>query len=395
MKKIVNVIMVFFIVLASSLSNVFAEDLEDLYDDTQYYGSFFGTEYPIINTNPDIMPLYDVSGFSVASAYKDDSGSFVSYNQAVTLPNTKTRQFYITVTMPELIERGQSIDCNLSLLFNSATVSPDSVTVFDSLWHSYMPDVTVSSANVTSSSAGYTYTGINCPDYTIKYVRFYYTVKPTTTNFSFYLSGVSVTKASDSALLGQLSAQMEMLIYLVQNNIVGSLTSLLHAWTTYLEVLPVWLEEHCSHIVDGLNSVKSAVNTIGSNIVSSITSMCSTLSSKIVSAQNAIVTKLDDTLVVKDKTDIDNTNKSNSDLESGFSDYNDLENGMVDDFNSSMDNIDTDMKLYSDNDFIASAQFVSTNLQNIYDSNIYIAYVVDFALIMGIALTLIGIKVRR
>lgn len=398
MKKFV-LILSCLLVLYSSFLDVYAED------DTQYYGTFYGEEYPIIYSNPDIMPLYDVSGFNVSCQYRNDSGTYVGFNQAVTLPNTNQRLFYVNIDLPNAIERGQSVDVNLSLNFNNASVDYARMTVFDSLWHSYQPSATCSVAVNTSTSYQATFNDIVSNSFSVKVIRIYFNVKPNTTNFSFYATGLSVTKVSDSALMGQLTAQMEMLIYLVQNNIVGSLTSILNAWNTYLENFSSWIHVCCTHIRDTLQdmsdrldssilAVKSAVTTIGSNIVNSITSMNNNLSSKIETMQNAIVTKLDDTLVVKDKTDINSNNTANDDLKGNITEYDDLESSAVEDFNTSLDDLNTENKLLGDSDFMNSARWVSTQLQYIYDSNIYISYMIDFSLILGIALTIIGIKAK-
>ena len=130
MKKFV-LILSCLLVLYSSFLDVYAED------DTQYYGTFNGNQYPIIYSNPDIMPVYDINGFTVSSQYKDDSGSYVSFNQSVSLPNTNERTFYVQIVMPNIIEKNRSFDISFGLNFNDATVTFDEVITYNASYYGF------------------------------------------------------------------------------------------------------------------------------------------------------------------------------------------------------------------------------------------------------------------
>lgn len=150
-----------------------------------------------------------------------------------------------------------------------------------------------------------------------------------------------------------------------------------------------------------LNNMSNRLNqaiincmNVVSTVNSSIVSMNTNIANKIDSMSNALTSKLDELFKVNDETPINDSNNANSSLQGGVNSYDELENSSLDNFNSSLDNLNTENNLYSDNQFIATSQWVSTQLQNIYDSNIYISYIIDFGLILGIGLTLIGIKTK-
>lgn len=149
------------------------------------------------------------------------------------------------------------------------------------------------------------------------------------------------------------------------------------------------LSSMSSTLDNSIIAVKNAVTSIGSNIVSSITSMSS-----------AVTSKLDDLLnYFKGDENTDNTvndnTSSNNQLNDTVNQYDQIESGMIDDFNTNIGNIDTTNNLFALGDFIATGTFVSTQMTNIYNSNQIVQYMITFGLILGIALTVIGISTKR
>lgn len=118
------------------------------------------------------------------------------------------------------------------------------------------------------------------------------------------------------------------------------------------------------------------------------------LADKIEEIDDNINNKLDD-LFTSDGVTSSNANNSNIDLEDKVSQYDDIEGNLVSDMNTNIDSIDTNLDILQQNDFIKSAQFISTNLDRIYNSNVFISYLIDFGLILGLVLTIIGISVKR
>lgn len=87
--------------------------------------------------------------------------------------------------------------------------------------------------------------------------------------------------------------------------------------------------------------------------------------------------------------------ESNDVLSGSVDQYDSVESGLTDDFNSSLTDLDTDINLFNSNDFITTGTFVSDQLTNIFNSNSNISNMIMFSLIIGFSLTLIGIGVRR
>lgn len=95
---------------------------------------------------------------------------------------------------------------------------------------------------------------------------------------------------------------------------------------------------------------------------------------------------------VSSKEDLDNTT---NDLNSTVNEYDDIESGLVDDFNTNLGAIRPNNDLITNNDFIKTSTFVATQMTRIYESNDIIRMTITFGLIIGLAFTIIGISVRR
>lgn len=156
------------------------------------------------------------------------------------------------------------------------------------------------------------------------------------------------------------------------------------------------IDTNVTSIFTLVNNQFNNLNGLVSSFYQMVESDLNVINSSIINAQNSIVSKLDETLVIKDKTDISNNDDVTSDLSTSINDYDTVEKDLVTDFNESLDSIDVDSasSIYNQNDFIKSAQFISTNMQNIYDSNDYISGFIDLTLLLGLIFTVIGIGVR-
>lgn len=409
MKKIISVLLILFILLTPS--RVYAEETR-----TEAYWN--GKKYDVTYYNRELNLLYNVDGFAISPRYENYTNPIYSdhYEYSFEVANNDNVAFTIYVTFPEQIKGGETYRFTVHYLYDG--INNPNLEGVSSLPNGESISASKQTSTSTSFDVSFTHTFGSYSDELI--MKFSSRGNATDGFGSFYITKITAERTnSDSEnlgnisdnsnyqtfYLGELNAKIGELYDLVLNNVVGSLTSILEAWNTYLQNFNGWLEEHCTHIRNAMQdmsdtldssilAVKNAVTTIGSNIVSSITNMNNNLASKITAMQNAIVTKLDDTLVVKDKSDINSNNTANDELGSNIGEYDDLENNAVDDFNTSLDDLNTENKLLSDSDFMVTAQWVSTQLQNIYDSNIYLSYMIDFSLILGIALTIIGIKAK-
>lgn len=127
-----------------------------------------------------------------------------------------------------------------------------------------------------------------------------------------------------------------------------------------------------TQINDTLNSVNNSIKEMDTNINNKL-----------------------DSIFNSDSPTSNNANSANSDLSSTITDYDNIESSLVDDMNTNLDSLDTNLYLLQNNEFITTAQFISNNLDRIYNSNNFIRYLVDFGLILGLILTLIGISIKR
>lgn len=92
------------------------------------------------------------------------------------------------------------------------------------------------------------------------------------------------------------------------------------------------------------------------------------------------------------KEEIEN---SNNDLENVSNEYNEIESNLIDSFKENIQNINLQNNLFNGNDFIKTSNFIATQMTNIYDSNDTIKNLITYSLIIGLALTVIGIGLRR
>lgn len=143
-------------------------------------------------------------------------------------------------------------------------------------------------------------------------------------------------------------------------------------------------------------NVTNAISNQTTQIKNGIVEQTNSLNTSIKTMENSIVKKLDDTLVVKDKSDISSNDDKTTELDGAIADYDSVEKNLVTDFNESLDSIDTDSasSIYNQNDFIKTAQFISTNMQNVYESNDFVGGMIDVGLLLGLIFTVIGIGVR-
>lgn len=217
------------------------------------------------------------------------------------------------------------------------------------------------------------------------------TFKNSYNSTSWRVGAVWKFTGGDSAQ-AQISNEWLEKIYYVNSQINVGMSLLLSDIFDMLSII----DTNVTSIFTLVNNQFNNLNGLVSSFYQMVESDLNVINSSIINAQNSIVSKLDDTLVIKDKTDISNNDDVTSDLSTSINDYDTVEKNLVTDFNESLDSIDVDSasSIYNQNDFIKSAQFISTNMQNIYDSNDYISGFIDLSLLLGLIFTVIGIGVR-
>lgn len=88
---------------------------------------------------------------------------------------------------------------------------------------------------------------------------------------------------------------------------------------------------------------------------------------------------------------LDNANEN---LGNSINDYDEIENGQVEDFNTNIGNLNTDLGILNLSDFTTTAMWLSNQMTRIVTSNNVIQYMITFSLIIGFALVLIGRGLR-
>lgn len=142
-----------------------------------------------------------------------------------------------------------------------------------------------------------------------------------------------------------------------------------------------WLNDTWVNVMSGINTMLDSIRSTIRNITNPIL--------------ESILTVLEDGLGVSSDVDTSTNDSKNEELNSAVNNYDSIEQGLVEDFNTNISNLNTDLNIFGVTDFVKTSTFVSTQLQTIYNSNEYIQYVVMFSLVLGIAMTIIGIKTRR
>lgn len=190
----------------------------------------------------------------------------------------------------------------------------------------------------------------------------------------------------------------------LMDNISGNVSNIYsqlktaNTWLSTLEDSITVNNQHTVTIKNTLDDIKTILDTKLTDIKTILSDKLDYVADRIKITNTNLVNiynKITE-LLTTDKdlsSDIDNGNNINSDLNENINNYNDLESNFHDSMNDSLNNIDTDLDLFGNNDFIKTATFISTNINRIVTSNAYYNAFVITGLVLGIALVMIGKKV--
>lgn len=95
-----------------------------------------------------------------------------------------------------------------------------------------------------------------------------------------------------------------------------------------------------------------------------------------------------------DNSSINNNDSTNESLSNSIGSYDNIESGVVDNFSSSIENIDTEISIFNNSDFVATGTWLSSQIQTLY-SNDHIGLITTFSLVIGLALALIGFRLNN
>lgn len=409
-------------------------------DENIYTGTFLGEEYPIIPINPDVSLLYNVDGFSVSAYYYN--GGWSSFNQALTVPDTSERKFKFSISLPEAIEHGSTFSLNLNLLHSGLISSRMSeVLCYDSSGNqSYKGSgsVSYSSYNVT----------VNCGSLTaesgsVKKIDVILFAKPSATNVSFYVTGVTVEKSALN--VGALTSAMTFMSDILEiinlnlnelgvnvtairdysvsliENLNSGLSVVTESIVDYGSVLNNSIIDLRSQLLDKLNLINTnlvnygdSVKTKLDNLQTSITSYFTQLFNKLqihfnsleemlLLKTNQIIDRLDGLLNYfkgeSTKDDVDANNAANEQLNEVIQGSNQIESSLNQGFNSSFNSIPqfNPMELFNDSTlgFAYSAAVLKDGLQTLLQLHSGIYTMVFYSLILGLAFTVLGISTKR
>lgn len=404
-------------ILPVSATDVYLEDydpFENIVDDTQYYGSFNGKEYPIIPQIPGMSYFYDIEGFAVTNyVYVGTSSTY--FNQVFTSENNKYYQFRVNFLPAERCTRNQTYDIRFHFTTNlSVDAARNAVLTYNDMSYSNAGSFTNGVVKAGSGSFYIEFTDVVFNVESPQWFLYFYGTS-TSTSSSLVCSGVSVKEVPKdiSVDLGNLSGIMENIGLNVNEIGVNVIAirdyciSLIEAINLNFGILHEKIDGLKSSMISKLDEVKTSINTIGSDIVasvngfsSSVTGHFNSLNTWIQNQTASITSKLNDLLVYfkgneQSNSSVDNNNQSSNNANDTFSDYNDIESGYMDSMNESLGSIDTNNNLFGMGDFVKTGSFVSTQLENIYNSNVIIQNVIMYGLILGLSLTVIGISTKR
>ena len=399
MKKLFLIFNVMLIFLITTIGRVKAYE--------EPVGYFFGKEYPIIYNDPNIMPLYDVNGYSISAYYRDitTGGSYTSYNQAVMLTSGHDYYFRFNVSLPENIDSGTTFTFYTTFLKSGLTGFElgDYVEVYGPGTASKQVDDVQVSQN-SDYSVMVNSGDINC-SFPVSTINIYIKATATSTNCSLYVTDIDISKNNIDAYVGYIAGVVG-LIQADTDSMVGILNAIVDGLVGIINYLPNLAQDSTLSSVG--SNIVSAINSASSSIVSSINDMKTFLGNKLDSgfaSVNVTLVNLRETLVNtlndlmgenQDTTNATNKNDSTTnDFENISGQYDDIEHSAVEDFENNLANVDTDTDLLNVADFKSTSNFIATNLTNIYNSHDYIGNMIIFSLVIGFSLTLIGIKVRR
>ncbi len=378
-------------------------------------GYFFGKEYPIIYNDSNIMPMYDVSGYNVTAYYRNDSNSgWVSFNQAVTLPNTNTRDFMYQIVIPEPIEQNVSFSMYFRTTFVGGISGKATATLYSSGYTSSSSESMTISKTATNNFSFSSNGDFSNPSGNVYVLEIRFKGSPSSVNFAMVLGGLNISRVSTDGLVASIASVLAELVPYIMNidkNIASILTwmspildainsgtsSIVSAINSMSGSVVSAINSMSNAIQSDLNTINSSINSMNTNLGTKIDSMKTTLNTAIVTMMNTLNNSLNDLLGEnQDTTNATNVNDSTtSNFENVSGQYDDIERSVLEDFENNLANVDTDTDLLNVADFKSTSNFIATNLTNIYNSHDYIGNMIIFTLVIGFSLTLIGIKVRR
>lgn len=216
-------------------------------------------------------------------------------------------------------------------------------------------------------------------------LKFY--VSNTSGDYSFNLNNVSFS-------LVQNQIDYSDILNTINSNILAMQGSMNNIFS-YLTMIGQYIDQYFPFIEDIYNHFVEYANMIA-NYYSSIAGYLLSIDTKITDFKNSFIqymTKLLQYLVIGDENTQDtvqNTDKTNQDLENVTNEHDQIEQEMTGDFNNAIADVDINQGTDFLTSMSASFTWVGTQMTNLFNYGGQIQYLLMYSLILGFALVLIG-----
>ena len=346
----------------------------------------FSEEYPLYMTNPDIQTFaISTDNYTYNPYYYTNKYTYFESSFNCT-PSTLYPMLY-QIWLKESIGKGTTIDLDLQFSTNM-----DASNVFSiEIQCKDFSDVTFQKVYGTFKQNGasnfvISFDNIQLTD-NLKRIDLYFGLYSSSgvTSSTMVLNSIQLNKASETMQVGQILSWLEILntrLEIINTNISTTVSSVRVAIEEGFNQIGSAITNHTlaiqNHITQSFNSLNTWINN-----------QTTTISNKLNEVINAI---RGDNKIVESKPNLEN---STNDLDNTINEYDDIESGLVEDFNTNIGAIKPNNNLITNNDFIKTSTFVATQMTRIYESNSIIQMTITFGLIIGLAFTIIGISVKR
>ena len=345
-----------------------------------------GNEEPLYLTNPDInMYAMNLDGHTYNTFYY--TNNYYYFDNSFSCTPSTYYGMMLQVTMSDPIGKGNNIDMDIAFTSNMDFTSTLECTVYyKDITGANIHQVKGKVSKIGASNYIISIDNVQLDD-NLKKIELYigaYSVYGATTS-TFSLNGIEINTASESMQVGQILSWLEIIntnLQAINSNISVVVSSLKQAMIDGFSQVGSFITNQTlaleNHITQSFNSLNSWISN-----------QTTTISNKLNEVINAI---RGDNKVVESKPNLEN---STNDLDNTINEYDDIESGLVDDFNTNIGAIKPNNDLITNNDFIKTSTFVATQMTRIYESNSIIQMTITFGLIIGLAFTIIGISVKR
>ena len=360
-------------------------------DDVTYSESYWnGQEVPM--TFGDIGFYSNVNGYQVNAYYRDNPNSAFKLFEKDNLSfQSRVGVYYdirYEIILPETIKQGTYFNINIPIHFGgvSTTGYPTFNYVRGNAIQNFENTPHYETRMNPFSVEFYTNEPIKAEN---EFNKIYITIQGVCAQGSelwAYVNSITINESSDSQAL------INAILPILQ-----AIDVRLMAINSNISVLISGLKDS---VENGFHQMNSAITNQTLAMQNHITQSFNSLNTWITNQTTSINNKLQDVInnIQGNNTQIEskpNLENSTNDLDDKINEYDDIEGGLVDDFNTNIGAIRPNNDLITNNDFIKTSTFVATQMTRIYESNSIIQMTITFGLIIGLAFTIIGISVKR